>query len=343
MFRSKTVFVLGAGASAEVGLPVGAGLLKRIKVLLDIKFDFRQQSSGDFLISEALRIVLDEGPSVEEFNEHLHAAWQVISSADQALSIDNIVDGLEDPRVELVSKLAIARAIQLAEEESMFFRVSQNERKLDLSNFSNTWYSFLTKILTENRRKSEIDSVFENIAFVSFNYDRCIERYLPESIASYYGVPLNVVSNIFKDVHIHRPYGIAGEIEWLSDGRLRGFGSSNAESLARSASMIRTFTEGVENPNSLGGMRDELRSAERIVFLGSAFHRQNLELLETDLDFKTSIFATTSSISDPDLEVITGELQGTFPATPTGTSRRIEFAKMHAKEFFNDYWRTLTS
>ena len=38
MFESKTVFVLGAGASHEVGLPVGSGLAEIISKKLDIRF-----------------------------------------------------------------------------------------------------------------------------------------------------------------------------------------------------------------------------------------------------------------------------------------------------------------
>lgn len=64
MFRAKTVLVIGAGASVEVGLPMGSELLRQIVQLTDIRFDHRQKSSGDLAIVEALRLVLNEGAEV---------------------------------------------------------------------------------------------------------------------------------------------------------------------------------------------------------------------------------------------------------------------------------------
>ena len=39
MFQSKTVFVLGAGASHELGLPLGSGLAKIISRKLNLRFE----------------------------------------------------------------------------------------------------------------------------------------------------------------------------------------------------------------------------------------------------------------------------------------------------------------
>jgi len=120
MFRSKTVFVVGAGASSEVGMPVGTDLLKQIVQLTDIKFDHHRQQSGDPAIVSALKILLDEGREVTKLNDHLHAGWQLAKSAKQAISIDNVIDALEDPKVELMGKLGIIRAIWKAEPDHFF-------------------------------------------------------------------------------------------------------------------------------------------------------------------------------------------------------------------------------
>ena len=70
MFRAKTLIVIGAGASFEVGLPVGAELLKQIVQLTEITFDHYTQKSGDRAIVEALKILLDDGNEVDELNKH---------------------------------------------------------------------------------------------------------------------------------------------------------------------------------------------------------------------------------------------------------------------------------
>src|SRR5687768_5240821 len=134
MFRAKTVLILGAGASAEVGLPVGAGLLTEIVKLTDIKFDLGRQRSGDHHIVEALKALLNEGREVDKLNQHLHAGWQLSASAQQALSIDNVIDALEDNRIELMGKLGIVRAIHQAERSSLRFRSEPDYAdKIDLS------------------------------------------------------------------------------------------------------------------------------------------------------------------------------------------------------------------
>jgi len=50
----KTVFIIGAGASKEAGLPVGSDLKKVIARALDIRFkDLGQMVSGDNCIYQA--------------------------------------------------------------------------------------------------------------------------------------------------------------------------------------------------------------------------------------------------------------------------------------------------
>lgn len=268
-----------------------------------------------------------------------------MASAEQALSIDNIVDGLEDKKVELVAKLGIVRAIHMSEKESNYFSIDQRTRRLDFRKFDTTWYSHLTKLICENRRVGELDKVFENLSFISFNYDRCIEAYLPWSIANYYQVNLDQVLEPFLKLSIHRPYGIAGEIDFRrarNEGPM-GFGGNGVQYLAEAGSQIRTFTEGVENPERLDDLRRDISQADRIVFLGSAFHRQNLELLQTKIKEDAHVLATTGQISDPDLSVIRRELGEIFSIPSFMIEGRIVFAKMYCREFFETHWRTLTS
>ena len=47
MFRSKTLFVVGAGASKEVNFPIGTELTEEIAQLWDFEFDLNQLKKGD--------------------------------------------------------------------------------------------------------------------------------------------------------------------------------------------------------------------------------------------------------------------------------------------------------
>lgn len=345
MFRAKTVLVIGAGASFEVGLPIGSELLKQIAQLVSIRFDHFQQTAGDPSILEAIKLCVNEGWEVTKTNQHLAAARQLSEAAKQALSIDNVIEALEDPRVELVGKLGIVRAILKAEAGSSSFKGSANSSDaIELSNFNDTWYNSLTKILTENVRKSQVCDIFENLEIINFNYDRCLEYYLPLSLSSYYGLHVNELQEITRELTIHRPYGVAGRLPWQKgEGPSVGFGQCSPQLLADVAKQIRTFTERVEEGEELAAMRATLANADRIIFLGFAFHRQNVALLAQKLPDHTEIVATAYEISQSDKSVIEDELKKAFEQEFVMQDDRINLANMTCAKLFKEYWRTLTA
>ena len=345
MFRAKTVFVIGAGASVEVSLPMGADLLKQIARLTHITFDAFRQQTGDEAIVQALRLYLNEGDQVTKINGHIEAAWQLAESAKQALSIDNVIDALEDSRLELVGKLGIVRAILTAEAESPAFKcINGKPDTLELSKFNETWYSSLTKLLTENVRKSQVDSIFENFEIINFNYDRCLEHYLPISLASYYGLNPNAIREIMQELVIHRPYGIAGRLPWQKgDAPSVDFGKGSPQQLVDVAQQVRTFTESVKDGDELAAMRATIASADRVVFLGFAFHRQNVELLSQKILDHTELLATAYQISQSDKSVIEDELRKAFERELVLNDSRIKLADMKCAQFFKEHWRTLTA
>lgn len=345
MFRAKTVFVIGAGASVEVGLPMGPDLLKQIVQLTNVKFDYNQQKSGDINILEALRLIVGDGRDVAKLNDHIRAGRQLGKSAQQALSIDNVIDALEDPQVELVGKLGIVRAILKAESASSRFKsVKEVPDTLNLNKFDDCWYGSLTKILTEEIRKSNFSYIFDNFEIINFNYDRCLEHYLPISLSSYYGLSLEAVREIMQGLKIHRPYGVAGRLPWQKgDTPSVGFGEGSPRQLADVVQQVRTFTERVAEGEELAAMRDTLASADRVVFLGFAFHRQNVELLSQKMLDHSEVVATAYQISKSDKSVIEDELGKAFEHEFVMQDTRIKLADMTCSQFFKDYWRTLTA
>ncbi len=347
MFRAKTVLVIGAGASVEVGLPMGPELLKKIVDLTHISFDqFSRQITGDRDIVDALKICLDEGHEFSKLNEHLKAARKLGQSAKQALSIDNIIDALEDPQVELVGKIGIVRAILKSEAASPIFKAIHQSRSddINLSLFEKSWYFSLTQLLTENIRASQINSIFDNLEIINFNYDRCLEHYLPISLASYYGLKPEAFREIIQGLTIHRPYGVAGRLPWQNGSAPSvDFGEGSPKELAEVASQVRTFTERIEEGDELAAMRASIASADRVVFLGFAFHRQNVALLSQKMQDHAEIVATTFNISRSDQSVIKDELAKAFKHEFVMNDTRIQLAEMTCGQFFKEYWRTLTA
>lgn len=200
------------------------------------------------------------------------------------------------------------------------------------------------KIMTENLKKSEISKIFDNIEIINFNYDRCLEHFLPVSLASYYGVSPDDVRIRMENLRMHRPYGSVGKLPWQKhEAPSVQFGAASPQNLAAVASQIRTFSETIEEGEELAAIKNAVATADRIVFLGFAFHRQNVRLIAQEVQEHTEILATAYRISESDKGVIDDELTKAFEFGGLLNEGRIELADMTCDGLFKAYWRTLTA
>lgn len=344
MFRAKTLLIVGAGASFEVGLPIGSKLLASIVELADIRFERWEQTRGSPALLEALKARFF--PAVHEtVDEHIRAGWQLAASAQQAISIDNLIDALEDPKIEVMGKLGIAQAILQAEGESAAFKPKDPRRNdLNMSKFAGTWYSTLTKLLAEGVRRSELDGIFSNLEIINFNYDRCIEHYLPFSLAQYYGLDVAHFRELLARLPVHRPYGSVGRLPWQAgDAPAVEFGCPEPQLVADVSSSLRTFTEQVSDESALHAMRAAVSSADRIVFLGFGFHRQNVELIASPVQSHSEILGTAMGVSRSDLSVIDDEIWRGFELRGPREPYRVELEDVSCDQFLREHWRTLTA
>lgn len=347
MFRAKTVFVLGAGASAELGFPLGGALLKDISERVDISYELGRLVRGDYVIADALRHKLDARNDVALYNEHLHSAWQIVKSSKQGLSIDNVLDALEDPRAALVGKYGIVRSILSAEAASPLAKwVDHFQHDVDVSTLCGTWLDQLTRLLTEGRRKSEISSIFENVSFINFNYDRSLEQYLPFSIGNYFGIEPQVVREVMRTLPILRPYGKAGSLPSEQNVQPVAYGDCGAHALEAAAETILTFTEQVNDKNLLKEIGRAMHTAERVIFLGFGFHRQNLKILECAAKPNIEVLATSLGISKSDSDSIETDVEMSFELSNYHvhhTHRYVRLFPLTCENFMREVWRTLTS
>jgi hypothetical protein len=346
LFRARTVFVIGAGASAELGFPLGEKLLTEIAERVDISYDFGQLQRGDYVLADALRQKLNATVDVTDYNDHLHSAWQIAKSSKQALSIDNVLDALEDPKAATVGKFGIVRSILSAEAESPFSKwVDHFPDQIDLSALNGTWLDQLTRLLTEGRRKSEIGSIFENLSIINFNYDRSIEQYLPFSLSNYFGLKPQVVREVMPSLPILRPYGKAGSLPWQGGDRSVEFGHSDACAVGAAADKILTFTEQVQDAALLEQIQNALESAERVIFLGFGFHRQNLQVLDCSALPHVEVLATSYGVSKSDSASIQTEVEHCLDLS-NYTVLNHQYVRLYAlkcAEFMKEVWRTLTA
>lgn len=311
MLPSKTVFIVGAGASFEVGMPVGSTLRETISTKLDIRFDdfgSRLVGTGDPVIFELLR-----KRHGQEINGYLQTCWQIRDGIILSPSVDDFINAHQhDAAIAECGKIAIARAILEAERQSKLFYEKRNVR--DTINFkaiADSWYGGFYQLLSQGVSKDNLDSIFENVTIISFNYDRCIEHYLVHAIATHYQIPVEVASKLVESLTIFHPYGSVGRYFGLQHGIVE-FGSRGIPSVDDVLSNLKTFTEKIEDTDGLNSIRKAIVDAEVLVFLGNAFHPINTELL-IDETFASEavykrIFATRKGISDADLNVVRGQL-----------------------------------
>src|SRR5689334_7929474 len=139
MLKSKTVFVLGAGASAEANLPVGTRLREIIAQKLDLRFEVgsRPIGSGDLNIFQVLRQSYPR-----DINEYLAACWRIRDGIELSPSIDDFVHVHQhDARVTVCGKMAIATSILESERNSLlWFKHERIDSTIDFSRLRTKWY-----------------------------------------------------------------------------------------------------------------------------------------------------------------------------------------------------------
>jgi len=148
MIRTPTVFVLGAGASAEYGLPLGSDLVQLIVDAVGETGVLRKPLSICGVLESKLEI----------FAEKLHRA--------NLVSIDAFLEK-NSPEFVGIGKLCIGLSI--------LFREQDAKRKLLESPPSDHWLKYVWNIM---RAETNAASFSENkVIFVTFNYDRLVEHY----------------------------------------------------------------------------------------------------------------------------------------------------------------------
>jgi hypothetical protein len=301
MLRKKTVFVIGAGASSEFNLPVGVELAKKISEKLNVKFsnpfdDSRgYHQSGDHDLFDSVRRAFPE-----QGNHYHQAGLRIRDAVILASSIDDFLHvHRHDQRVVNFGKAAIVKCILEAEQSSkLYFSIRNSQSTISFGECADTWLVKLMRLLVRNRSHGDRANFFDQSAFVIFNYDRCIEHFFIHALSKFYSIPPEEGAEIVSSARFYHPYGTPGLLNKVS------FGIDRAD-WANLANEIKTYTETVE----AGDIKRAIREAEQIVFLGFAYHDQNMSLLADDDSLPTkTIVGTAYKRSDSDVRAISAQI-----------------------------------
>lgn len=277
----KTVFVIGAGASREAGLPLGTELKLQLADFLKIDFDdFDRMKHINPMLFNALREVY--GYDRHKLQLAFTNCKQISDNMPLAISIDNFVDAHRNNQtLAKISKMAIVNCILDAERKSkMYFELHEDPNSIDFSKLAETWYLSFFQRITENCSVDELEERLELVSLVIFNYDRCVEHFLYHAFMSYYKMTSEDAANLVNGMTIVHPYGTVGRLTWQNQaaGDRVAFGARvNPQILQSASENIKTFCESDIDAGS--NLRTAMSTARRLVFLGFAFHHMNMNLL----------------------------------------------------------------
>ena len=334
MFKRRTLFVLGAGASAEVDLPLGTALAERIRKKMDIRFEIGNRPIGTGDMNLFAQVTEQLRHQVEEYQD---AAWLIRDGLAFAQSIDDFLDlHRTNEHLNLYGKAAIVKSVLEAEQGSRLYFNELQSTIFDPASMVDTWLVKFMYMLGRGVPKENVREIFDNVSFIVFNYDRCVEFFLRNALRLLYRISDGEAQEIVDDLSIIHPYGVVGRAS---------FGATNANCLQLAAG-IKTYTEQAAAAESVAQIQTEMQRAECIVFLGFAYHSQNMTILQPAEPMKYKpIYGTAFKMSDADVEVVSNRL-GNFFASEPNRSQRLRLFRLENKlmsaDLFDYYARSLS-
>lgn len=313
MFNKKVVFVLGAGANEEVGLPFGEGFKKEISGKLGFGMQQGMRTVGDVHVYDAITAHVKNLEGQNSRNPYLSAARMLTHALIGASSVDEYLSNKRSvPEISFCGKLAIASTILQAERASdLFFDPREKGPEILPPKVMGSWYPLFWQLLHKNIEDQNLEDIFRNLTLIIFNYDRCIEHYLICQLQVHYGISEVRAFELLKTLNIFHPFGTVGNLPPQGQQNPMEFGGRfNGFDLLRISKGISTFHEKMRDQNEISKIKQLVQDAGVVVFLGFAFHTQNLDLIKPTGSLKQKpIFGTGIGISLSDKELILSRLK----------------------------------
>lgn len=268
MFPRKTVFVIGAGCSVDYGFPLGNDLRRRI---------FEKVYNEDEVVVRAL---LSSGAPEANVNVQRRCR-NFASGIFTHETIDQYLDFLKDDPADLMlGKIAIAACILEAEKASP---LRSDRLTGGLATVSESWAVLLYNRIVSNIGARNLENATENLTFVCFNYDRCIEQVFSEAsrLLTRDGERASLMTRRLNVLH---PYGSLGPIgaQLIAEERQHGldFGLEGAHypQVLAASRQIKTYTEPAAT-HIQSAIGREMDQAEQVVFLGFGFIPWNMRII----------------------------------------------------------------
>ena len=247
LIEKRTVLVLGAGASAPYGLPVGKDLRDRIAgALAPGSLRFQQLKKFGFA-DEAIKAFVRDLPIAAG------------TTMDEFLELR--------PEFGDLGRAAIAQALIPCEGNEPVHRYEQK---------GPFWY----KEFLGNMAMSRDSSAHRNLAIVTFNYDRSLEEFLFTTYKASHSQAPEEAAGWVKGLSIVHVYGWLAPLEWYDGACGIPYGAECTDHAIRQAmENIRIIDDEAPTSPELAKAQERLEDAEVIAFLGFGYNDTNLQRL----------------------------------------------------------------
>lgn len=311
MIRTKTTFIIGAGASVELSLPSNEDLLLKIGQSFDFsRLDTPTQTRDTLLLSQYLAKLAGR---IGKGEQDMYAAAERLKVAARlGRSIDTVLDQHDtDPLIAACGKLAIVHFICQAEAKSIVRLTARVPGDLPIQG-TETWLYQFGQLLTSGVPRSQVERIFDNVSIICFNYDRAIEHFVPHAMVMAFGMSLQEAQAIVSaKLRIIHPYGTVGRLPWQpGEGAEVEWGTEQPWNVHNLAGGIRTSGQIMRDHQAVMQMRSLVASAKRLVFLGYGFQPQNFDMLiDFSLSHDPEVLATVWGMSANNVSAIVRTLR----------------------------------
>lgn len=284
--------------------------------------------SGKKLVTLIADMLNGDSPTVRLLENHAYSKEQIWGFRENlVLSGRSSVDEFLEYRTEFleVGKEAITAALLRSELTANLFNVSMESN----------WYQYLFGVL--NTSFEEFDK--NELAVITFNYDRSLEHYLFTALKHAYGKNDEECAAKLDRIPIVHVYGKLGRLPWekTSHSLVPYDVESHPDKLGlyvgRGRENIKIIHENIEKDPEFNQAFELLMDAEYIYFLGFGFNETNLKrlriesLCESDVPQKV-ICGTSYGLSQKQIDLVKG-----YRKTP---NRLIDLYPQKIYEFLHD-------
>lgn len=248
MIKAPIVFVLGAGASSCYGFPLG-------QKLCEIVIDGLQRNKP----------MREELMNTTRFPDHEIDAFR----RELLYSAQNSIDAFLENRPEYlaIGKSAMAIILMRYEHHDILWQFSDNN-----------WMRYLF----DKMRATTLQAFSENqVAFVTFNFDRSLEYFLFNSLRNTFGAIAKDCAQALTSIPIIHLHGRLGWLPWQGDRSRAYEPTATAENVQMCVDNIKLVHEELKDgrDKDFEEAKRLMHLADRIYFLGFGFGQLNVARL----------------------------------------------------------------